>query len=118
MVQTKAGTYLSFGVHRKYIRYILNAGRRDRRFFPLPSFFSAIFKPTRRKPGPSHHPARLVSDSGTKAAPLLGSVYRGCVILSFSYRNASASLSLRNSLRLHLFHGNLLYISCMARRFF
>ncbi len=37
------------------------------------NFLSAIFKPTRRKPGYSPDPARLVSDSGTKAAPLLGS---------------------------------------------
>ncbi len=35
----------------------------------LPSFLSAIFKPTRRKSGRSPDPTRLVSDSGTKAAP-------------------------------------------------
>jgi hypothetical protein len=34
-------------------------------------------------------PERLVSESGTKATPLLG-----CVILSVSYRNVSAALSL------------------------
>jgi hypothetical protein len=41
-------------------------------------------------------PARLVSDSGTKAAPLLGPGNRGCVRLSVSYRNVSAALSLLN----------------------
>ncbi len=43
---------------------------------------SAIFKPTRRKPGRSRDRARLVSDSGTEAAPLLGSGNRGRAILS------------------------------------
>jgi hypothetical protein len=57
---------------------------------------SAIFKPTRRKPGRSPDPARLVSDSGTEAAPLLGSGNRGRAILSVSYRNVSAALSLLN----------------------
>ncbi len=38
--------------------------------------------------------ARLFSDSGTKAAPLVGYGNRGCVILSVSYRNVSAALSL------------------------
>jgi hypothetical protein len=40
------------------------------RFFQ--PFVAAIFKPTRRKPGYSPDPARLVSDSGTNATPLLG----------------------------------------------
>jgi hypothetical protein len=43
----------------------------------FPPFLIAIFEPTRRKPGHSPDPARLVSDSGTKAAPLLGSGNRG-----------------------------------------
>ncbi len=43
---------------------------------------SANFKPTRRKPVHSPDPARMVSDSGTKAAPMLGSGNRGRVILS------------------------------------
>jgi hypothetical protein len=58
--------------------------------------FSAIFKPTRRKPDHSPDPARLDSNSGTKDAPLLRSGKRGCVILSVSYRNVSAALSLLN----------------------
>ncbi len=41
------------------------------RFFP--PFLSAIFKSTRRKPAHSPDLTRAVSDSGTKAAPLLGS---------------------------------------------
>jgi hypothetical protein len=45
--------------------------------FSVRLFSSAIFKPTRRKPTYSPDPARLVSDSGTKAAPLLGSGNRG-----------------------------------------
>ena len=57
---------------------------------------SAIVKPTRRKPGRSPDPARPVSDSGTEAAPLLGSGNRGRAILSVSYRNVSAALSLLN----------------------
>jgi hypothetical protein len=57
---------------------------------------SAIFIPTRRKPGHSPDPTRLVSDSGTKAAPLLRSGNIGCVILSVSYRHVSAALSLQN----------------------
>jgi hypothetical protein len=44
----------------------------------------------------SPDPARLVSDSGTKAAPLLGSGNRGLAILSVSYKKASAALSLLN----------------------
>jgi hypothetical protein len=66
---------------------------------PYPKDLSAIFKPTRRKPGPSPGPARLVSNSGTKAAPLLRSGdrgYVGYVILSVSHRNVSAALSLLN----------------------
>jgi hypothetical protein len=39
----------------------------------FPSFLSAIFKPTRRNPVSHPGPERLVSDSGTKATPLLGS---------------------------------------------
>ncbi len=58
----------------------------------FPPFLSAIFKPTRRKPDP----ARQVSDWRTKLAPLLESENRGCVILSVSYRNVSAALSLLN----------------------
>ncbi len=38
-----------------------------------------LFKPTRRKPCPSSEPARLVLNSGTKAAPLLGSGNSGHV---------------------------------------
>jgi hypothetical protein len=64
--------------------------------FRFPPFFSAIFKPTRRKSGHSPDPARLVSDSGTKAAPLLGSGNRGRAILSVSYKNVSAALSFLN----------------------
>jgi hypothetical protein len=66
---------------------------------PEPTRFppvSAIFKPTRRKPGHSPDPARLVSDQGTKAAPLVGSGNRECVILSVCYGNVSAALSLLN----------------------
>jgi hypothetical protein len=37
--------------------------------------------------------ARLISYSGTKAAPLLGSGNRGRAILSVSYKNVSAALS-------------------------
>jgi hypothetical protein len=61
-------------------------------FFRSP-FLSAIFKPPRRKPGYSPDPASLVSDSGTKVAPLLGSGNRGRAILAVSYRNVSAALS-------------------------
>jgi hypothetical protein len=57
---------------------------------------SAMFKPTRRKPGYSPDTARLVSDLGTKAAPLLGSWKRGSDMLSVSYRNVSTALSLLN----------------------
>jgi hypothetical protein len=39
----------------------------------LPSFLSLIFKPTRRNPVSHPGPERLVSESGTKATPLLGS---------------------------------------------
>jgi hypothetical protein len=39
----------------------------------LPSFLSAIFKPARRNPVSHPDPERLVSESGTKATPLLGS---------------------------------------------
>jgi hypothetical protein len=54
----------------------------------IPSaFLSAIFKPTRRKL------FSLVSDSGTKTAPLLGSGNRRRAFLSVSYRNVSAALS-------------------------
>jgi hypothetical protein len=49
-----------------------------------------------RKPGHSPDPARLVSDSGTKLAPLLGFGNRGCIILSVSYIKVSAALSLLN----------------------
>jgi hypothetical protein len=62
----------------------------------FPPSLSAIFKSTRRKPGPSPDPARPVSDSGTKAAPLLGSGNRVCVTLSVSYRMVSTALSLLN----------------------
>jgi hypothetical protein len=62
----------------------------------FPPFFSAIFKLTRRKPGHSPDPARLVSDPGTKLAPWLGFGNRGCIILSVSYRNVLAALSLLN----------------------
>jgi hypothetical protein len=58
------------------------------RFFP--PFLAAIFKPTRRKPGYSPDPARLVSDSGTNATPLLGAGNKGP-----AYRNVSAELSFR-----------------------
>jgi hypothetical protein len=64
------------------------------RFFP--PFLSAILKSTRRKTAHSPDPTRVVSDSGTKAAHLLGSGNRGCVILSVSFRNVSAAPSLLN----------------------
>ncbi len=64
--------------------------------FFRPPFLSAIFKPPRRKPGYSPDPASLVSDSGTKVAPLLGSGNRGRDILSVSSRNVSAALFLLN----------------------
>jgi hypothetical protein len=60
------------------------------------NFLSAIFKPTRRKPGHSPDPARPVSDFGTKAAPLLGSWNRGRDVVYVSYRNVTAALSLLN----------------------
>jgi hypothetical protein len=50
---------------------------------------SAIFKQTRRKPGPSPDPARLVSNSGTKTAPLLEPGKRG----RFSYSTVLSLLS-------------------------
>ena len=60
-------------------------------------FLSAIFKQTRRKSGRSPDPTRLVSDSGTKAAPLLGSWNRGSDILSVTYRSVSAALLFLNT---------------------
>jgi hypothetical protein len=64
------------------------------RYFFLSPFFSCIFKPTRRKPSHSLDPAELVLDSETKAAPLVGSGNRGHALVSVSYRNFSAALSL------------------------
>ncbi len=64
--------------------------------FFLSPFLSAIFKPTRRKPSHTLDPAELVLDSGTKAAPLVGSGNRGHALLSVSYRNVSAALSFIN----------------------
>ncbi len=63
----------------------------------FPAFLIRHFEPTRRKPGHSPDPARLVSGSGTKAAPLLESGNRGRAILFVSYRNVSAALSLLNN---------------------
>jgi hypothetical protein len=83
----------TFEVHQKYIRYILSAGGRDGRFFyrlSCPPFLN------RQEEILYLGPERLVSESGTKATPLLGSENRGCVILSVSYRNVSAALSLLN----------------------
>jgi hypothetical protein len=59
-------------------------------------FFTAILKPTRRTPGHSLELARLVSDSGTKDAPLLGSGNRRRAILFVSYRKISAAIPLLN----------------------
>jgi hypothetical protein len=52
-----------------------NAGQAHAVSVDIFSFLSAIFKPTRRMPDRSPDPRRLVSDSGTKAAPLLGNGY-------------------------------------------
>ncbi len=61
-------------------------------------FFRLSYPPFLNRQGESHYPdpARLVSDSGTKVPPLLGSGNRGCVKLSVSYRNVSPALSLLN----------------------
>ncbi len=101
----KLGLEHTFEVHQKYIRYIFKREREEWDNFP--PFLSAIFKPTRRKLNHSPDPARLVSDSGTKAAPLLGSGNRGYAILSVSFRNVSALRS-KLSLQFHLFRSHFL----------
>jgi hypothetical protein len=77
---------LSFGVHQKYIRYILNAGRRDERFFPLLSFLSAMFKPTRRKPG---GPFSCPGKTGFRFG------YKGCAIVRIWVQRMSYIICLK-----------------------
>jgi hypothetical protein len=79
---------------KKYIRYILNAGGKDGRFFS--PFYSPFLND--KEKARAIHPTRQdwFSGLGTKAAPLLGPEKRGRVILFVSYRNVSAALSLLN----------------------
>jgi hypothetical protein len=44
------------------------------------AFLSVNFKPARRKPSHFPTPARLISDVGTKVAPLIESRNRGSVV--------------------------------------
>jgi hypothetical protein len=64
------------------------------------------YPPFLNRQGEIRAPAKLVSNSGTKAAPVLGPGNRGCVLLSVTYRNVSAALSLLNKVHNSIYSTN------------
>jgi hypothetical protein len=85
----QCGTYY-WGTPEIYLIYF-NVGGRDGRFFP--PFQSTTFKPI-GKLAIFAFAAKLVSDAGTKAAPLLCYENSRPTLLYVSYRNVFSSIFL------------------------